>query len=536
MHDTFLRCRSRLDTLEDPRSYLRAAVVNECRSVHRRLRRSPPRRRRPRAPTAGRARRAPGRARPAAVRATRRDRPAVLRRHPRRRHRRGPRLPARHRPQPPAARHREPQRGTGMNDIDIETRLREQLPRLADLAVVDERADPPLADGPVRRTGAPAAVEDRALAAARRGVVAVASPAPSVVDRRHCSPGRRPPRRRPASRPDRRSQTLTIVAQQLPLRRASEYDVPAGHHATSTSSATRARTPCGSTNRSSRMCTCRARGNTARRSIRSKDSRTASSARTSAAVDHRGRSRPTSIYCVGCPATRQASMESRIVVDDHDHDHAPRSSRRAPGAPIRPGGRETPMQLDGKVAIVTGGGSGLGRASATALAAAGAQVVVGDVDDDGAAATVAAIAEAGGDGDRAAHRRRRCRPVRRARRRRGRAVRPARRAPQQRRRRARRPRRLRARRRPRAVGPRHRRQPERHLLLLPPRDPRDGEAGRRLDHQHRVVDGAPPPRRDGRLRREQGRRGAPHEVAGTERGPARHPGRTRSAPGTSTRR
>ena len=42
VHDTFLRCRSRFGTLEDPRSYLRAAVVNECRSVHRRLRRSPP--------------------------------------------------------------------------------------------------------------------------------------------------------------------------------------------------------------------------------------------------------------------------------------------------------------------------------------------------------------------------------------------------------------------------------------------------------------------------------------------------------------
>lgn len=55
------------------------------------------------------------------------------------------------------------------------------------------------------------------------------------------------------------------------------------------------------------------------------------------------------------------------------------------------------MQLDGKVAIVTGGGSGLGRASAVALAAAGAEIVVGDVDDDGAAATVAAITDAGGD-------------------------------------------------------------------------------------------------------------------------------------------
>lgn len=55
------------------------------------------------------------------------------------------------------------------------------------------------------------------------------------------------------------------------------------------------------------------------------------------------------------------------------------------------------MELQGKVAIVTGGGSGLGRASARALAVAGARVVVGDVDDAGAAATVSAIVEVGGD-------------------------------------------------------------------------------------------------------------------------------------------
>ena len=55
------------------------------------------------------------------------------------------------------------------------------------------------------------------------------------------------------------------------------------------------------------------------------------------------------------------------------------------------------MELAGKVAIVTGGGSGLGRASAHALAAAGARVVVGDVDDVGAAATVAAITDSGGE-------------------------------------------------------------------------------------------------------------------------------------------
>ncbi len=54
------------------------------------------------------------------------------------------------------------------------------------------------------------------------------------------------------------------------------------------------------------------------------------------------------------------------------------------------------MELDGKVAIVTGAGSGLGRASAQALAAAGARVAVGDVDDAGATETVELITGAGG--------------------------------------------------------------------------------------------------------------------------------------------
>src|SRR5206468_3120344 len=54
------------------------------------------------------------------------------------------------------------------------------------------------------------------------------------------------------------------------------------------------------------------------------------------------------------------------------------------------------MTLSGKVAVVTGGGSGLGRASAVALAAAGASVVVGDVNEAGADETVATIAKADG--------------------------------------------------------------------------------------------------------------------------------------------
>ncbi len=39
VQDTFIRCRSRLGDLEHPPSYLRAAVINECRSVYRRSRR-----------------------------------------------------------------------------------------------------------------------------------------------------------------------------------------------------------------------------------------------------------------------------------------------------------------------------------------------------------------------------------------------------------------------------------------------------------------------------------------------------------------
>jgi NAD(P)-dependent dehydrogenase (short-subunit alcohol dehydrogenase family) len=52
--------------------------------------------------------------------------------------------------------------------------------------------------------------------------------------------------------------------------------------------------------------------------------------------------------------------------------------------------------LEGKVAIVTGAASGIGRSAALAFAAAGARVVAADVDVAGGAATVGAIVEAGG--------------------------------------------------------------------------------------------------------------------------------------------
>lgn len=59
-------------------------------------------------------------------------------------------------------------------------------------------------------------------------------------------------------------------------------------------------------------------------------------------------------------------------------------------------GRDIATALGGKVAIVTGGASGIGRASAELLARRGAAVVVADIDDAGAGAAADAIIAAGG--------------------------------------------------------------------------------------------------------------------------------------------
>jgi NAD(P)-dependent dehydrogenase (short-subunit alcohol dehydrogenase family) len=55
------------------------------------------------------------------------------------------------------------------------------------------------------------------------------------------------------------------------------------------------------------------------------------------------------------------------------------------------------MRLEGKVALITGGASGMGMVASELFASEGARVVLTDVNDEAAAATATAITDAGGE-------------------------------------------------------------------------------------------------------------------------------------------
>ncbi|GAB09507.1 putative peptidase S33 family protein [Gordonia araii NBRC 100433] len=88
-----------------------------------------------------------------------------------------------------------------------------------------------------------------------------------------------------------------------------------------------------------------------------------------------------------------SAREFIASVEGRAGDGVPQTMDRAR---VRASGPDAP--LAGKLAVITGGGSGIGRETAYALAAQGAEIVLADIDLDGAAQTAAVLKERGATG------------------------------------------------------------------------------------------------------------------------------------------
>src|SRR5580698_1679185 len=117
------------------------------------------------------------------------------------------------------------------------------------------------------------------------------------------------------------------------------------------------------------------------------------------------RSSPSSSVNAVKPETSTKAKLRCTRIPACSHGSRPRAQFLAPAGTgwWRPGGPPTMAamateggQLDGKIVLVSGGASDIGRATALRLAGAGAAVVVGDVSVDGAASVAGDVQSAGG--------------------------------------------------------------------------------------------------------------------------------------------
>src|SRR2546429_107230 len=88
---------------------------------------------------------------------------------------------------------------------------------------------------------------------------------------------------------------------------------------------------------------------------------------------------------------RGGAADPQIIIDAVGPPGRRPVRRAGPRGPPHPGDNRDVMKLDGAVAVITGGASGIGRACALAMAAKGADVVIADLDEERMGSAVAEV-------------------------------------------------------------------------------------------------------------------------------------------------